>query len=932
MKKTFVLFVAMLILAGLPGLAQIITTTPELLQESSKNVVLRFHADSPLGNGGMKNLPASTAVYAHIGVITNKSKNTSDWKYTLTQWPAADGSNSQTVNTPKNRFNYVSANTYDLTIGDLRTYFGITDPTEKIEKIALVVRGANGSPEGKTASGGDIFVDVLEDGFAMALTTDAASTVINAPTTMNFTVNTTASAAITLSVNGTEIASATGVVLKKSYTFSTNGSYEVTAKAVYDGKTYTKTLSVAYPTQSVAGTYPGGVPKMGAVKNADGTVTFCLAAPNKTSVVLVPSWDSYKVLEKNTMKYQDYQGARYFWVTVSGLSDNQWYPYYYLVDGKDAVADPYAHLVLDCYSDKWLDSTIWPDMPQYPYELFDGIMLAVYRGDMSNYKFSNFVIPEHSNLVVYEMLFRDFTGTDGEANGNGTVRQAIQKIPYLKELGVNAVELMPIMEFNGNNSWGYNTNFYMAPDKAYGSPKDYKDFIETCHQNGIAVILDIVFNQSDGLHPWYQMYGGVANNPFYNATAPHSYSVLNDWNQDNALVQQQWTDVLKYWMTEYNVDGYRFDLVKGLGNNNSYGSGTDSYNASRVARMKRLHGVITSVKPNGIHINENLAGDKEEIEMGNDGQIQWANINGNSCQFTMGYAETSSMGANLNCFLSTNQGGRPWGSTIAYAESHDEERMGYKNNTYGAPAVKRDRATSLKRLGALAAQLVMTPGPKMIWQFGELGADQTTKTGSENNTDPKIVLWNRLNDADYSALHETYQLLIRMRTANPELFRQSATFSATGLGGSLSVNRVMRLTAGQKEVMVFINASVSGANRSIEGTSTLLNANNSQLICASPGTTARLNGTGTSVSVTLAPNTFAVFATKAVTGIDDVELGSVAENKNEVYATDGEIIITGEYQNVAVYDMAGRLQGSLKVNPGIYVVNVDGAVSKVVVK
>jgi len=105
----------------------------------------------------------------------------------------------------------------------------------------------------------------------------------------------------------------------------------------------------------------------------------------------------------------------------------------------------------------------------------------------------------------------------------------MEKIPYIKSLGVNAVELMPVMEFNGNNSWGYNTNFYMAPDKAYGSPEEYKDFIDECHRQGLAVILDVVFNQTDGLAPWYQMYP-AGSNPFYNATAPHDYSVLNDLN------------------------------------------------------------------------------------------------------------------------------------------------------------------------------------------------------------------------------------------------------------------------------------------------------------------------------------------------------------------------------------------------------------------
>ena len=186
-----------------------------------------------------------------------------------------------------------------------------------------------------------------------------------------------------------------------------------------------------------------------------------------------------------------------------------------------------------------LRRSVWPDGPKHPgTDAVKDVMLAVYRGDIDDYTFSDFSIPDRDNLVVYEMLFRDFTGFDGKAMGWGTVNKAIEKIPYIKELGFNAVELMPIMEFNGNDSWGYNTNFYMAPDKAYGSPKDYKDFIEECHRNGIAVILDIVFNQSDGLHPWYQMYP-IASNPFYNRTAPHAWSVLNDWKQDNPLVQQQ---------------------------------------------------------------------------------------------------------------------------------------------------------------------------------------------------------------------------------------------------------------------------------------------------------------------------------------------------------------------------------------------------------
>ena len=126
-------------------------------------------------------------------------------------------------------------------------------------------------------------------------------------------------------------------------------------------------------------------------------------------------------------------------------------------------------------------------------------MLAVYRSDLDDYNWdsatTNFKVPDHNSMVIYELLFRDFTGDGSDQDGKhfGTISEAREKISYLKELGINCVELMPVMEFNGNNSWGYNTNAYMALDKAYGSPKDLRDFVAECHRNGIAVVLDIVF-------------------------------------------------------------------------------------------------------------------------------------------------------------------------------------------------------------------------------------------------------------------------------------------------------------------------------------------------------------------------------------------------------------------------------------------------------
>ena len=909
MRKIFLMMLAVVAIAVQRPAAQIVTSSPLILQQSSSDIVLTFHSDSPLCNQVFANAPQSEEIYAHIGLITSKSTSGSDWKYTIFPWPSSG--NAQEANTDKNHLKYISPNTYTLSIGTIAGYFGITDPSETVKQIALVFRTADGRKECKTATGGDIYVDVMPEGFQMQFNCSSPKRVISQPTAMTFTVNTTSAGKLEILMNGTPVASAANAsTLSKEINFTEKGEYSIEARATQGDVTRSESFDIAFPGQSQAETYPGGTPRMGAVKNTDGTVTFCLAAPGKTSVMLVPSWDDYKFLGKNMMKYQDYQGNRYFWITVDGLADNEWYPYYFVVDDTYKVADPYAHLILDCYNDRYLSKTIWPDRPQYPYEKFSDVMLGVYRGDIDEYEFSDFTIPDHDNLVIYELLFRDFTGNEGVASANGTVRKAIEKIPYLKDLGVNAVELMPIMEFNGNNSWGYNTNFYLAPDKAYGSPTDYKDFIEECHKAGIAVILDIVFNQSDGLHPWYQMYD-INSNPFYNKVAPHDYSVLNDWNQGNALVQQQWTDALVYWLEEYNVDGFRFDLVKGLGDNDSYSSGTEAYNASRV-------------------INEDLAGSKEEIELGEDGQLQWANINDASCQYAMGW-DNGAMG--MNQFFSRNQGNRPWGSTVSYAESHDEQRMGYKVDTWGVtPQVKGDKAVTMKRLASVGVQMLLTPGPKMIWQFGELGNQQNTKDSNNgNNTDPKIVHWKYLEDADRLHVLRAYTRMNLLRASNPELFARDATFEAKGLTSRFDKQRTMRLATADKEIIAFINPSYS-ASMDITVTPSVMNTSNAKLIYATPGFMPAVKAEGAELSVTVPANSFAVFATDKVSGIGNNIIADDNGNDCTVIGGTGEIIVTGDYDNIAVYNIAGRLQPSLHVPAGLYIVIVDGHATKVAVR
>lgn len=909
MKKIAIALTAWLFAsAGFAATAQIVESIPSPLQQSSQGVAIIYHADK--GTAGLKGL--TSGVYAHTGVITNKSDGS--WVYAPT-W----GDNSE-----KYALVYTGPDTWRLNIGDIRTYYGITDPDEKVEKIALVFRNADKTKEGKGDGGSDIFIDVYDDVFAFEMTASDGPVLMKTGT-VRYTMRTTESATISLKVNDDVVSTKQNVVeLSVPVNFAEAGAYTVVATADNGKETLEKTVQVLVAPKSEQVDYPGGTPRQGAVKNADGTVTFCLAAPMKENVILVGSWNDYAPATEGVMNYQNFDGQRYFWTTVSLLKDDESYPYYYLVDGKTKVADPYATLILDPYSDKWLETDLG-NMPKYPYTKFDDTVLAVYRGSLDDYEWqiTDFTIPAHDALNIYELLIRDFHGESSKADG--TLKALRGSLSYLQTLGINAIELMPIMEFNGNNSWGYNTNFYFAPDKAYGSPLEFKEFIDDCHRHGIAVILDVVFNQSDGLHPWYQMYN-IKENPFYNETAPHAYSVLNDWRQDYPLVERQWHDVLAFWLKEYNVDGFRFDLVKGLGDNDSYkGISTDSYNKSRVERMTRLHATIESVKPGAIHINEHLAGAQEENEMAADGQLNWANINNASCQFAMGYESES----NMNRFYAPLDGNRLAGSTVSYAESHDEERMGYKQTQWGnSAAIKSNVPTRTRRLGSVAAQMLMTPGSHMIWQFAELGADETTKkSDGGNNTDPKKVLWNRLNDDNYLGLHDTYKRLLWTRLNNPSLF--SAEADVTVSLSAWAKGRFVKLTNGNDELVLLVNPLVD-ADLEVSTAVSKIAADNCQVLAASHEFTPEVKAEGGNVSCVLPAGAFVVVATKSATEIGSIEDDMVPQ----AVAVGGKgcITVNGEYSRATAYNLSGMETGLDNLAAGVYVAVVDGRSFKVTVR
>jgi hypothetical protein len=221
--------------------------------------------------------------------------------------------------------------------------------------------------------------------------------------------------------------------------------------------------------------------------------------------------------DENSRMYRD-DANECWWITVTNLDPDKEYRYQYHVGDRASsvsqpdvvirMSDAFAEKVLDPDNDKWINyhNAIYPeDKMVYPSQEGASGTVACVKINRDNFAWTPFEMKNKDCPVIYEMLFGDFTSTHDVAG-------AMAKLDYLQTLGVNAVELMPIQEFDGNTSWGYNPNHYFALDKAYGTREQYKQFIDECHKRGIAVIIDVVYNHSTGASPFAKLYWNSTNN------------------------------------------------------------------------------------------------------------------------------------------------------------------------------------------------------------------------------------------------------------------------------------------------------------------------------------------------------------------------------------------------------------------------------------
>ena len=497
--------------------------------------------------------------------------------------------------------------------------------------------------------------------------------------------------------------------------------------------------------------------------------------------------------DKSQMSYDASKGA--WWITVTGLDADTEYRFQYHLGNKSKIAgdvdaivrlsDPFSEKILDP-NDKWINyhHNIYPEEEMvYP---ADGVgIVSCVKINRDNYQWTPFQMKNTASPVIYEMLFGDWTET-------GSIADAMTHLDHLVELGVNAVELMPVQEFDGNESWGYNPNHYFALDKAYGTRKQYKDFIDACHQKGIAVIIDVVYNHSTGDSPlakiyWdpnHKPYAATSSlNPYFFVDARHDFNVFHDINHNNVFVQNIVKNSLMYLIKEYNVDGFRFDLSKGFTDSMNGWNGEDN---KRIALIKDYAKAIRSVDPDSYIILEHWGTDKEETQYVRDGIHPWKKMNEEYCETAMGYNKDLS---GTHKYLDAEIGATGW---VTFMESHDEERMAYKQKNHGISAIKNSHQARMQNLALNAVCFLTIPGPKMIWQMGELGYDYNKwctpegidKTSTkEYETSRKPVKWDYKNDSQRKALYDVYCKLNKLRNDNPDLFGAGVSLTGTNLGG-----------------------------------------------------------------------------------------------------------------------------------------------------
>ena len=382
---------------------------------------------------------------------------------------------------------------------------------------------------------------------------------------------------------------------------------------------------------------------------------------------------------------------------------------------------------------------------------------------------NDYIRPSLDTLIIYELHVDDFSA---QGNGQGTFLDVIDRLDHLKMAGINAIELLPITEFPGTHSWGYDPQLMSAVEENYGTPEEFMRLVDEAHSRGIAVIIDLVWNHIKSTSPIWEIQPDYDLNPYIKLhtdlnpnEAEGSWGML-DWDHFNTNTIDYINRVNKIWVDEYRVDGFRFDAMYMIG----WDMQQQEYGIPAWSTELKNH------DPTIYQIAEHLPSNPWLIE-NTDLSSGWHDsfhdrllndIHGQSLS-------TMSIMRQIVGLHEYSDWGDPYNSrtqAVKYMVSHDEQSILQEMVTYNSYSIEEARS----RDKFYATILFTSLGIPMLFQGQEFGL-QTGWDDDNNNgnyDDEKLqyrpVDWSLLN-TDIGQSHlEHYSKLAKLRKSNPAFY------------------------------------------------------------------------------------------------------------------------------------------------------------------
>jgi len=364
-------------------------------------------------------------------------------------------------------------------------------------------------------------------------------------------------------------------------------------------------------------------------------------------------------------------------------------------------------------------------------------------------------LPADRELVIYEMHVADFSGGEADPLARGQYKHVVEKLDYLVELGINAIELMPLKEYPGDYSWGYNPRYFFAAESSYGTTEELKNLIDECHGRGIRVIIDGIYNHSEASSPLTQIdhdywYHHEPRDPDNNWGPEFNYEFYDE-NLGTFPARRFAGDTVRFWIQEYHLDGLRFDAAR------------------QIANYDFMHWIVQEAKnaagPKPFYAVAEYIPDNPSIT-NLDGPMDgcwhdsfYHSIIPQLCGDTFDLEQLKDV---IDC---KRQGYLGATNVVNYLTNHDHDRLFAE---LGSCGILDEAAFKRAKLGAVV--LMTAVGVPLIWMGEEFG-EYKAKTIEQAKID-----WTLLGNDMNKGLWEYYKGLIHLRKNNQALYTENIEF------------------------------------------------------------------------------------------------------------------------------------------------------------